>query len=134
MTFSELAPKTAFVALAAALAISSTGKPGVDTAGANAQRSPVGNAAATRTVTVEDDSYSRSSLTLHKNDKITFKWGSPRHRHNVTSNSGPERFHSRTTSSDSYSYTHRFTKTGSYSLLCTQHPGQMKLAVKVKRG
>lgn len=121
MKISPVAPKIAVVALSAALAISSTGKPGA-------------GAAATRTVTVEDDSYSRSSLTLHKNDKITFKWGSPRHRHNVTSNSGPERFHSRTTSSDSYSYTHRFTKTGSYSLLCTQHPGQMKLAVKVKRG
>ncbi|MBI5311428.1 MAG: cupredoxin domain-containing protein [Actinobacteria bacterium] len=89
--------------------------------------------AATKVVTVDDNSYSRSSMTIRKNDKIKFNWGSPVNEHNVTSDSSPARFHSRTTSSDSYSYTRKFTKTGTYSLFCGVHPDDMKLKVRVKR-
>ena len=119
------------VTAASALAIAFAGLTGIN-AVAQGKRSTQVGAAATRTVTIQDNSYSSSSLKLRKNDTILFRWGKPKHRHNVTSASGPATFHSRTTSSHSYSYAHKFTRTGTYSLFCTQHPTQMKLTVKVK--
>jgi plastocyanin len=123
------------VTAASALAIAFAGLTGINAGAQGRYSADVGTdvgAAATRTVTIQDNSYSSSSLKLHKNDTIVFKWGKPKHRHNVTSASGPATFHSRTTSSHSYSYAHKFTRTGTYSLFCTQHPTQMKLTVKVK--
>jgi plastocyanin len=126
-------PRTVLSVLsAAALAISFTAQAGGSGA-TPANRSTDANAATTRIVTIEDNSYSRSSLKLRKNDTIVFKWGRPRNRHNVTSDSGPATFHSKTTSRDGYRYTHKFTRTGTYALLCTQHPSEMQLTVKVKR-
>ncbi|MBI4898684.1 MAG: hypothetical protein HY827_10015 [Actinobacteria bacterium] len=89
--------------------------------------------AASRTVIVDDNTYSRAALTIHKNDSVVFDWGAPKNEHNVTADSGPAKFHSETTSSDTYRYVHKFRKTGTYSLLCTRHPSQMRMTVKVKR-
>lgn len=90
--------------------------------------------AATRTVIVDDDSYSRSSMRLRKDDRIKFDWGTPENRHNVTSETPPAEFHSRTTSRDSYTYTRKFTRVGTYEIFCTVHPGAMQLTVRVRRG
>lgn len=95
---------------------------------------PARIAATTHTVSVRDDSYSRSSITLPRGDKITWKWRGTDDRHNVTSgSSNPVAFKSKT-EDGSYSYSHRFSKTGTYTIYCSVHPSLMRLKVKVKRG
>jgi plastocyanin len=49
--------------------------------------------------------------------------------HNVTVRSGPSTFHSRTQAQGSYS--HVFTRPGTYALYCTIHPS-MKMTVVVR--
>jgi plastocyanin len=89
-------------------------------------------AATTKTVKVRDNSYSRSSITIAKNDKIKFAWQNTNHDHNVTKKSGPASVHSQTQDGN-YTYTKKFTTTGKYSLHCTIHPSQMKLSVTVTK-
>jgi plastocyanin len=88
--------------------------------------------AATKTVKVSDNSYSRSSITISKNDKIKFAWQNTDNDHNVKTKSGPATVSSETEDGN-YTYTKKFTKTGKYSLHCTIHPKSMKLSVTVKK-
>jgi plastocyanin len=90
-------------------------------------------AASTHRVSVRDDSFSRSSLSIQRGDKVKWSWKNTDDDHNVTSpSSNPVAFHSRT-EDGSYTYAHRFSKTGTYKLRCTIHPGSMRITVKVKR-
>jgi plastocyanin len=116
----------AVVALAAAIAISCTGKSDTEASGGNAET------AATKTVKVSDNSYSRSSITIVKNDKVKFAWQNTDNRHNVRKDSGPASVSSETRSGN-YVFTKKFTKSGNYSLFCSRHPDDMQLSVKVKK-
>ena len=89
-------------------------------------------ASVTKTVNVRDDSFSRSSLTIHKGDKVKFAWQDTSDKHNVTVDSGPSDFNSKTKRGN-YTYTHTFGKTGTYTLHCTIHPESMIIKVKVKK-
>lgn len=109
------------IAIAAALAVAST-------AGASSTVST----ASTKTVNVRDNSYSRSSITITKNDKIKFAWKNTDNEHNVRKKSGPASVSSNTKDGN-YEYTKKFTTAGKYSLHCTIHPSQMKLSVTVSK-
>ncbi|MGH2906721.1 MAG: cupredoxin domain-containing protein [Solirubrobacterales bacterium] len=88
--------------------------------------------ATTKSVSVRDNSYSKSSITIHKNDTISFKWKNTGNKHTVTTSSGPSSFSSKLKRGN-YSYSHKFTKSGTYSLFCKRHPDTMKLKVTVKK-
>ncbi len=89
--------------------------------------------AATKSVTVGDDYFVRSSgtPTVSVESGTTVAWrfrgDSP---HNVTVTSGPSRFRSSTMTSGSYRKTVR--KTGRYAIVCTIHSG-MDMTLRVRR-
>ena len=84
--------------------------------------------AATR-VRVKDDKFSARSLTIAKGTTVRWVWKG-HSRHNVTVVSGPRSFRSATKRSGTFS--HRFTKRGTYRLLCTVHAPKMKMTVTVR--
>jgi plastocyanin len=91
-------------------------------------------AATTHVISVRDDSFSRSSIAIPRGDKITWKWRGTDNDHNVTSGSNnPVAFHSRD-ADGRFSYSHRFSKRGTYRIFCSIHPSSMRITVKVKRG
>lgn len=89
-------------------------------------------AAKTSTISVRDNSYSRSSISIKKNGTIKWAWRNTGNSHNVTSGKkNPVSFTSKT-KSGSFSFSHKFTKRGTYKIFCSIHPDQMKVTVKVK--
>jgi plastocyanin len=85
----------------------------------------------TRTVGVYTDYYDPPKLTLHVGDKIKWVWHSSGFAlHDVYVDSGPEQFNSPTQAGGSFA--HRFKKSGSYKLYCTEHP-EMTMAVTVRK-
>src|SRR5688500_12679029 len=89
---------------------------------------PTLSAGATRTVGVEDDFFSSSSLSVSKGTKVKFVWrGSD--KHNVVGKSGPAKFQSPLQKKGTYKY--KFRKKGTYSLLCTVHAPDMAMTVNV---
>jgi plastocyanin len=83
--------------------------------------------AATKKVTVGDNFFSKNSVTVHKGDKVTWRWSGTSNAHNITSKG---RFHSRTQTRGSYSKT--FKTKGTFTVICTVHPTQMRMKVVVK--
>jgi plastocyanin len=73
----------------------------------------------TQSVTVGDNYFRPTSLTVRAGTKVQWKWAGVL-LHNVSVRSGPVKFHSRTLVRGSFSYV--FTKRGSYALVCTIHP------------
>jgi plastocyanin len=88
--------------------------------------------AATKTVKVGDDYFvrsgSRPTVSVKKNSTVKWVWAG-KSAHNVFVTKGPQKFHSRTIAKGSYS--HRMTKKGSYTIVCTIHSG-MEMTLKVK--
>src|SRR5579884_775800 len=82
-------------------------------------------AATTKSVKVENSSFSVKRLTIRKGGRVTWNWVGFLN-HNVTVKKGPTKFHSRTQARGSY--THRFNRKGVYHLYCTLHP-YMKMTV-----
>jgi len=81
-------------------------------------------------VKLGDNFFKPTKLTVTAGTTVTFTWtGSA--THNVKVTSGPEKFKSPNQSSGTY--THTFTKTGTYKIVCTFHPG-MEMTLKVKKG
>jgi plastocyanin len=85
-------------------------------------------AASTKTVRVGDNYYGPRSLTVGRGTKVTWKWVGVL-KHNVVVHTGPSAFSSRTQVRGSYSHT--FTRRGTYQLVCTVHP-KMKMTVVVR--
>ncbi|HEX3689091.1 MAG TPA: plastocyanin/azurin family copper-binding protein [Solirubrobacteraceae bacterium] len=85
-------------------------------------------AASGKSVNVGDNYYGPKSLTVGKGTKVTWKWVGVL-KHNVVVHSGPSSFNSKTQVRGTYSHT--FTKKGTYQLVCTIHPS-MKMTVVVK--
>ena len=79
-------------------------------------------------VKVGDNYFGVKRLTIGKGTRVTWRWAGVLN-HNVTVSSGPSKFHSRTQAVGSFS--HVFTKPGTYSLYCTIHK-QMKMTVVVR--
>ena len=68
-------------------------------------------------------------LTIGKGTQVAWSWTGYR-VHNVTVKSGPAKFHSRTMTHGSF--THRFTRRGTYRIYCTIHGNAMSMKVVVK--
>lgn len=112
-------PWTALAVACAALAVLALASGGV-----------AGAAGKVRTVIVGSNFYSPSKLTIRRGDRVRWVWRSTGgDRHDVNVRSGPQRFHSPTQSSGTYS--RRFRRPGTYKLYCTQHP--MFMTVRVRR-
>lgn len=84
--------------------------------------------AATKTVTVKDNVFAPTALTVAKGTTVRWVWRG-RAAHNVSVSRGPVRFHSPNKVRGSYSK--RLDRAGTYAIHCTIHPG-MKMTVKVK--
>lgn len=85
-------------------------------------------ASTTRTVKMRDNVFVPSTLTVRKNTTLKFVWAgqSP---HNVSVSKGPMHFRSGTKTKGS-AYRKKMTRRGTYTLVCTVHPG-MDLKLKV---
>jgi plastocyanin len=79
-------------------------------------------------VKVADNFFGPKTLTVGKGTKVTWKWVGVLN-HNVVVHTGPSNFSSRTQARGSYS--HVFTKRGTYALVCTIHKS-MKMTVVVR--
>jgi plastocyanin len=84
--------------------------------------------ARSKSVTINDNSFSTGSVSIKKGGSVTWHWSGTHNRHNVTAIKGGS-FHSRTQKKGSYSHT--FTRKGTYTLICTIHSRVMRMTVKV---
>jgi plastocyanin len=83
--------------------------------------------AATKTVTVGDNFFKPTKVSVKAGTKVTWKWTGS-NPHNVTVTSGPKKFHSKTQTKGTFSAIPH-TK-GTYSIVCTIHGFTMKLVVR----
>lgn len=91
----------------------------------------VAQPAPTITVKVGDFFFKPGQKTVRRGTKVRFKWvgNSP---HNVVKTRGPGgRLRSRITSKRGVNFVRRFTKRGTYRLICTLHPW-MKMRLRVR--
>ncbi len=90
--------------------------------------SSVALASGSKTVQIKDNFFSTKKITIGKGARVTWQWHAFL-RHNVAVRSGPAKFKSRTQVHGSFSHT--FSKPGTYHLYCTLHP-YMKMTVVVR--
>ncbi len=82
-----------------------------------------------KTVQVDDDFFSPTTVSISAGDKVKFKWVG-KDDHNVTKKKGPGgSFASETTDQTGFKYKHKFKKAGTYKIICTVHE-DMKMKVK----
>lgn len=84
----------------------------------------------TKSVSVKDNFFTPKTVTIRRGTRVTWAWHSFGILHNVTVTSGPSKFHSGNKGGGTYS--HLFTKKGTYHLICTLHPTQMKETIVVR--
>jgi plastocyanin len=70
-----------------------------------------------------------STVSVSRGTKVTWRFRSGGVPHNVTVTSGPQKFRSGNRTGGSFS--HKFTKRGTYKIVCTIHSG-MRMTVKVR--
>jgi plastocyanin len=88
--------------------------------------------ARTTTIKLGDNFFKPARKTIRRGTKVRFRWVG-RNPHNVTKTRGPGgRFRSRTTSRRGINFAKRFTKRGTYRLICTIHPTEMRLTLRVR--
>jgi plastocyanin len=91
-----------------------------------------GVAPAATTVTLGDNFFAPSSKTIASGTTVRFKWIGAK-RHNVKKSRGPGAgFKSRTTRARGVNFAKRFTRRGTYKLICTIHPEEMRLTLRVR--
>jgi plastocyanin len=81
-------------------------------------------------VTVGDNYFSVKKMTIKRGTRVNWVWHSFGVPHNVTVTSGPSKFHSGNKGNGTYS--HLFGKKGTYRLVCSLHPTQMKETIIVR--
>jgi plastocyanin len=90
-----------------------------------------GTASAATTIAVGDNFFAPSSKTVAAGTKVRFNWTGD-NRHNVKKKRGPGgAFKSRTTSANGVNFAKVFSQRGTYRLICTIHPEEMKLKLTV---
>jgi plastocyanin len=128
--------------LAAAAALMATGAVAVPVAGATVHSHPAAAAAkrkaVVKKVTVADDFYSPTKLTIKVGDKVNFVWSPANvNTHNVTLVSGPKGVSKKQfTSGDGsidFHFERTFTVAGKYHFQCTIHPTMMNFFLTVKK-
>ena len=94
-----------------------------------------GGTLVTKKVTVGDDYYGPTKLTVTKNTAIKWSWVTENtNSHDVKLSSGPKgvsKFHSPSAASD-FSYTKKLTVAGTYKIICTLHQ-DMKMTIVVRK-
>jgi plastocyanin len=85
--------------------------------------------AATKTVALKDTFFAPKSMTISRGTTLKFRWVGQL-PHNVTVRRGPQRFHT-ANFQHGHTFSHRFTKSGAYLIVCTIHPG-MELRLRVR--
>jgi plastocyanin len=85
-------------------------------------------AASGKTVKLADSYYGPKTLTVGRGTKVTWRWTGVL-KHNVVVHTGPSFFSSKTQVRGTF--THVFTRKGTYALVCTVHP-KMKMTVVVR--
>jgi len=86
--------------------------------------------AATKRISVgPGESFSPRSLTVARGTQVTFRWTGDE-PHNVVVTSGPARFRTPVRRAGA-TFTRRFTKAGTYRIICTLHDG-MRLRLTVR--
>jgi plastocyanin len=82
---------------------------------------------------VGNNFFSPTSKSVASGHTLTWVWSGGR-RHNVTgkTRSGRVAFRSRTTSRRGFRYTLRFRRRTRYTVICTIHPSQMRMTVRVR--
>jgi plastocyanin len=104
------------LALLAALAVAAVGSSAV-------------NAGATKNVTVDDDFYKPTKITIAKGTQVRWNWkGTTSNKHTVTDLKN--RFGSKTKRRGTYKHT--FRKAGKFTIYCKVHPIDMRMRVVVK--
>jgi plastocyanin len=78
------------------------------------------------------------TVKINKRGKVRWEWTPVFNNHNVKLTKAPRgvkksKFRSQTSSSPTYTFTKRFRKPGKYHFICTIHPLQMQMDVKVRR-
>jgi plastocyanin len=81
-------------------------------------------------VTVGNNFFKAKTMTVRRGTTVTWTWHTFGIFHNVTVKSGPVKFHSRNLGSGSFSKV--LTKKGTYHLICTLHPAQMRETIIVR--
>jgi plastocyanin len=85
---------------------------------------------ATKTVEVGDDFFGPTSLSINTGTKVAFNW-TGEDKHDVVKKKGPgPSFSSSRTRADGVNLTHKFTKPGTYRIICTVHDS-MKMTIDV---
>jgi plastocyanin len=87
--------------------------------------------ASAATITLGDSFFSPDSKTVSVGTKVKFDWTGKK-KHNVFKKSGPGgSFISPTTKRDGINFTKTFSKAGVYKLICTVHPKEMHMTLRV---
>jgi plastocyanin len=85
-------------------------------------------AVSSKTVSVKNNAFSPTTVSIKKGDKVTWKWTQGGVPHNVTpANGNPG---SKTSSKKGFTFTKTFTKAGTFKYVCTIH-SNMKMTVRV---
>jgi plastocyanin len=84
--------------------------------------------AGTRGVSVKDNFFSPKTVTVSKGTTVRWRWRG-KAAHNVRAYKGPVKFNSGVKTKGSYS--RKFTRRGTYRLICDIHSAAMKMTVKV---
>ena len=90
----------------------------------------------TRKVSVNDNYYGPSKLTVHVGDTVDWHWsGDITDVHDVSVKSAPKgvkKFHSDPLAAGD-DFKRKLTKAGTYKIICTFHEEEMKMTVTVKK-
>jgi plastocyanin len=84
------------------------------------------------TVTVGSNFYAHDFKSVKAGGKVKFKWeGGGFEVHDVNVEKGPTKFRSPLQAGGTY--TSKKLKAGKYTLVCSQHPEEMRMSFKVKK-
>ena len=91
---------------------------------------PAATGRATKTVDVNDDFFSPKKVEIKPDGKVQWNWTGV-NEHNVTKVDGPGKFfESETTAQNGVNFSKKFSKKGTYKLICTLHEDmRMKVIV-----
>jgi plastocyanin len=105
--------------------------------GAAAATPALGGSTPSRNVEVGDNFFAPTRLTVDRGTRVAFRWSSDNeNRHDVAQTSGPRgtrAFKSPQRTTD-YTYRRTFRTAGTYRIICTLHPTQMRLTLRVRSG
>lgn len=94
---------------------------------------PAEGAGKTKKITVSDDFYAPTKVTVDRGTTIKWVWGEDVNSHDVKLKSGPSgvrKFHSGAAAGQ-YTFSRKLTTPGTYKVVCTLHEGMtMKIVVR----